>query len=689
MPSPSSTSRPGHVALVVGIDDYPYVHARPLRGCRNDARRIGGLLQDAFGFQVRLLLDEQATRDGLLAAMAELEQDLDPGDRVVFHFSGHGSRIVDPSGGAVETLLPQDSGRGEHPNRDVTDRELFGWLSRLSAKTPYVTLVMDSCHAGGIVRDLEAGVRGIAADDRPGALAGKGAFRAESETVDDTLRGNTRDPGASGWLPWSDRYTLIAACQAEQSAREIEDPETDQAHGALTYYLAKTLSRIRGAVSYRDVFEPVSASILARFGEQNPQLEGAWDRELFGDRLLVPMRFVPVRSRQGRRLVLDGGAAHGLVAGSECEVYDRGTHRAQDARPLGRIRVGPLRVLTSEAELLDEVSEGAVNVGARAVEVARPARSRHLPVRLVGPPGRVEQLARRIARSPLLERAGETHSWTYTVHLLEPRGRADTTGAVAQLGRLAWPTWAVVDGSGRLVMAPKPASSPEALDHVLHNLELWARYRSLLELEHPDPKDPLEDLLSIELYRRPPGGSWTALEPGSEGHRSYQEGDRLGIRVQHGHEAPLHLAVLDLGLTGAVHLLYPVRGRSRSTSPQRELEIGLDDTDPIEMFVPKELPYPGETFEEARETLVFLATTEETDLSLLSQEGVRSVLSGATRSDLPAIPAAKEPTGSLSLVLRQAITGHNRRDARQQSQLDAPALWTVKTESFWLRRPGW
>ena len=148
----------------------------------------------------------------------------------------------------MESLLPQDSGRGKHPNRDITDRKLFGWLSRLSLKTPYVTLVMDSCHAGGIVRDLEAGVRGIGADDRPASLEGKDAFPDTSETANNnTLRNVGRDLGSSGWLPWSDRYTLIAACKADESAREIEDPETGLHHGALTYHLTRKLARIAGA----------------------------------------------------------------------------------------------------------------------------------------------------------------------------------------------------------------------------------------------------------------------------------------------------------------------------------------------------------------------------------------------------------------------------------------------------------
>ena len=100
------------------------------------------------------------------------------------------------------------------------------------------------------------------------------------------------------------------------------------------------------------------------------------------------------------------------------------------------------------------------------------------------------------------------------------------------------------------------------------------------------------------------------------------------------------------------------------------------------------LPYPGEVFEEARETLVFLATTEEADLSLLSQEAVRGVLSGAVRSNHSTVTATNEATGQLSLILRHAITGLGQRDTRRQCQRGSQALWAVKTESIWLRRPS-
>jgi hypothetical protein len=66
-----------------------------LEGCVRDAREVAGLLEGRFGFpgsQIRMLLDGDATRKGILDAMAELAKEVKENDAVVVHYSGHGSQ---------------------------------------------------------------------------------------------------------------------------------------------------------------------------------------------------------------------------------------------------------------------------------------------------------------------------------------------------------------------------------------------------------------------------------------------------------------------------------------------------------------------------------------------------------------------------------------------------------------------
>ncbi|MGF1536142.1 MAG: caspase family protein [Elainellaceae cyanobacterium] len=154
---------PRKLALLVGINNYSVSQAgwRPLQGCVNDVDMQKELLVHRFGFNssdVLTLTDADATREGIIAAFeAHLIAQARPGDVVVFHYSGHGSRVVDPNPLAGEplnsTFVPIDSPLppGYETERvevnDIMGQTLF--LLMQSLQTEQVTVVLDSCHSGG------------------------------------------------------------------------------------------------------------------------------------------------------------------------------------------------------------------------------------------------------------------------------------------------------------------------------------------------------------------------------------------------------------------------------------------------------------------------------------------------------------------------------------------------------------
>jgi len=80
-------------ALVIGIADYTHMPA--LRFADDDAYQMYAFLQAAEGMalpdsQVRLLIDEAATKDAILSAMDDLYSNAGPDDLVLLYFSGHG-----------------------------------------------------------------------------------------------------------------------------------------------------------------------------------------------------------------------------------------------------------------------------------------------------------------------------------------------------------------------------------------------------------------------------------------------------------------------------------------------------------------------------------------------------------------------------------------------------------------------
>ena len=91
-------------ALLVGINSYP---TAPLQGCVDDVQDMAGFLVESCGFldsDIRLLVDARATTDAIRERLTWLVSGVRPGDRVLFHYSGHGTVLPlrGPSGAITE-----------------------------------------------------------------------------------------------------------------------------------------------------------------------------------------------------------------------------------------------------------------------------------------------------------------------------------------------------------------------------------------------------------------------------------------------------------------------------------------------------------------------------------------------------------------------------------------------------------
>jgi hypothetical protein len=157
---------PRKLALLVGINEYPETgEYSALRGCITDVDLQRQLLINRFGFNPKNILtltDKQATRQGILTAFEEhLIKQAQPGDVVVYHFSGHGSQVRDPDCDSApnclnSTFVPVDSAAvtGTRGSGDVV-QDIMGhtlFLLMYALKTENVTVLLDSCHSGGGTR---------------------------------------------------------------------------------------------------------------------------------------------------------------------------------------------------------------------------------------------------------------------------------------------------------------------------------------------------------------------------------------------------------------------------------------------------------------------------------------------------------------------------------------------------------
>lgn len=141
-------------ALVIGIDEYARIG--DLDGAVNDALDIASALRSVSPVELRILLNDEATREGILSAWREIIASANPGDTVFVTYAGHGGS--EPAAypeteadGRDETFLLHGFSP-EGPN--VADRIRDDEIAALVARRTDINhiFVADSCHSGTATR---------------------------------------------------------------------------------------------------------------------------------------------------------------------------------------------------------------------------------------------------------------------------------------------------------------------------------------------------------------------------------------------------------------------------------------------------------------------------------------------------------------------------------------------------------
>ncbi len=252
-------------ALCVGINDYP-VRGADLKGCVNDARAWAALLRDHYGFaetDIMILLDRQATKANILAALDGLLAGGKSGDVIVFTNSSHGTYVADEDGDETrydEALCPYDM-----KQHLIVDDELRTRFAKLP-KGVRLTVISDSCFSGSVTR----GPKMSTPDDRTArfvspALIGRREIR--------NVRAVARPKRPERYPQAAMKEVLVSGCNDHQYSYDARFDDTY--HGAMTYF---ALDIIR-ASDYRITYNALRKQLVPRLEEegydQEPQLEGS------------------------------------------------------------------------------------------------------------------------------------------------------------------------------------------------------------------------------------------------------------------------------------------------------------------------------------------------------------------------------------------------------------------------------
>ncbi|WP_328848535.1 DEAD/DEAH box helicase [Micromonospora zamorensis] len=238
----------------MGINRYRSKSVRRLASAARDAKALHAVFSDNLGeANTTLLVDREATRDAVVAALMELQTRSTPEDVVVISFSGHGS--------TTHELVTHDADPGSLPSTSLPLDQFTELVGAIPARQ--LVVVLDCCFAGG------AGAKVLNAP-----LVPRGGVTGLPESTDARLE---RMAGAG--------RLILAAATGEQEA--WEDPHLG--HGLLTYHLLRALLGATtgdgGQIRLYDLLAFVTREVKAKASgtvaaEQDPSLRGQMDGEL-------------------------------------------------------------------------------------------------------------------------------------------------------------------------------------------------------------------------------------------------------------------------------------------------------------------------------------------------------------------------------------------------------------------------
>jgi len=256
-------------ALCIGINNYKGTN-NDLRGCVNDAKEWGALLESQFKFSSPvMLLDSKATIPNVKKAWSKLIKNAKVGDVIVLTYSGHGTSVA-------------DTNNDEPDGRDEAICLYDGLLiddvirSMFSKKKEGVKLVFisDSCHSGTVTRAFMETLYGNDAEE----VYAKARYLPPKDDIQAAALSSFAVPTKSIFSPTENdmNHILISGCLPTEYSYDARIG--GKYRGAMSYYAINIL-KSNPSISYADFYKQLKKKLPSRSYPQTPQLEGRKDEK--------------------------------------------------------------------------------------------------------------------------------------------------------------------------------------------------------------------------------------------------------------------------------------------------------------------------------------------------------------------------------------------------------------------------
>ncbi|KAG8381026.1 hypothetical protein BUALT_Bualt06G0077900 [Buddleja alternifolia] len=244
-PPPSAHGR--KKAVIIGIS---YKFSRhELKGCINDAKCMKYMLTNKFKFpesSILMLTEEETdpyripTKHNIRMAMFWLVQGCQPGDSLVFHYSGHGSQQRNYTGDEIdgfdETLCPLDF----ETQGMIVDNEINATIVRPLPTGVKLHAIIDACHSGTVL-DLPY----LCRMDRSGRY-----------TWEDHRPRTGTWKGTSGGEAIS-----FSGCDDDQTSADTSALSKVTSTGAMTFAFIQAIEKGQGTATYGSMLTAMRSTI--------------------------------------------------------------------------------------------------------------------------------------------------------------------------------------------------------------------------------------------------------------------------------------------------------------------------------------------------------------------------------------------------------------------------------------------
>jgi hypothetical protein len=317
-------------AVLFGINHYKSISA--LNGCANDVNNIYRLLTETYGFSphnIRHYTNADVTRQQVIDGFDWLIDTANNGDRLVFHFSGHGSYINRDDGDEdIDELICLYDMDWENPDSYLLDDDL-GQLTRKVAQGVRLTIILDCCHSGSGTRALTTNLHQVPSPSPTTCLmivedtkqqlthlrdSGTERYRdIEDEAIMRSLQQGAVRPVLARFVEPPPRFRLkSSAFRIRRLGRQSRATLNHQLlagaadyqtaadafidgdyHGAFSYYLCETSRHLGARATVQQIMDRAITQLSTQGYSQKPQNEGAYSNDVLFGALASPFNGLP------------------------------------------------------------------------------------------------------------------------------------------------------------------------------------------------------------------------------------------------------------------------------------------------------------------------------------------------------------------------------------------------------------